>query len=362
MMMKKKVKSMKLKRCAYLIKFMLCLLSMPMIMHGSSQIGSDNSVTRIDQLVQLIDGVRVAGFVALQGGFSLTDNTVSAQFDSFFPVSGQININHGNLYLTRDLILADIMSFQEFGNIFGDGYNLQFAPSMSAIPTVDTSSFTATFSTLQVFLNSDITLQGATNILFTGVNVLNGQGNTFSLGTTSGTSTNIIQVGTGSTLTLRNIVLDNVNGTNIQCVDNTGIIIFEDAQLNLTNNFSFATGSLQVQNSLIITGSNNTFTYISPEVSTILDESKLIINGGVTLSYQATAANLLQFATSRAALMLMSGKLTANSLTLTGGGLGIGGHSYLAGTISLGGGTQNLNIEILPAAVLELLSGASVTY
>src|SRR5579872_3782470 len=83
-----------------------------------ADIGSDTAVTRFNNVVTINNGDRVAGFAALYGGFSFASGTTTAFFDSFFPVSGSIAINGGNLALNKDLILNDVLTVGALGNIY----------------------------------------------------------------------------------------------------------------------------------------------------------------------------------------------------------------------------------------------------
>ncbi len=116
-----------MKYCVLLV-CLFCYVSMAV------DIGSDTAVNRFDTQQDLADGDRIAGFAALDAGFSFNSPQVTATFDSFFPVSGEIMTNFGTLDLNQDLILQDIASISVWGNINGNGHLLEFAPSVDCMP------------------------------------------------------------------------------------------------------------------------------------------------------------------------------------------------------------------------------------
>jgi len=105
-------------------------------------IGSDSAVTRFSTQQVLNNGDRIAGFAALEAGFALASSSVSATFDSFFEVSGIIQLQLGELVLNRDLIFRGISSFYLLGDIDGNHHVMEFSTSMTLIPDSLTGSET----------------------------------------------------------------------------------------------------------------------------------------------------------------------------------------------------------------------------
>jgi len=97
-------------------------------------IGSDSFVERFAVQQPLNNGDRIAGFALLQAGFKLSNNSVSAIFDSFFPVMGTIELEGGTISLSKDLIFHDVSTFQTLGNITGNNNKMELSPSMGTIP------------------------------------------------------------------------------------------------------------------------------------------------------------------------------------------------------------------------------------
>ncbi len=98
-------------------------------------VGSDTFVTRFNNQVSLTEQSRIAGFAGLNNGFLLTDVATRALFDSFFPVSGTIQLNGGTLNLNQDLILQAATEIITLGNINGNFHRIEFAPGPQIVPS-----------------------------------------------------------------------------------------------------------------------------------------------------------------------------------------------------------------------------------
>jgi hypothetical protein len=112
-------------------------------------IGSDTTVDRFSSQVNLLDGDRIAGFAAIEAGFQLLGVNVSAIFDSFFEVTGDIALNGGELTLYRDLIMRNRSSIGTLGRINGNGHTLEFSSMTMCVPRVagDSANCFMTFVT-----------------------------------------------------------------------------------------------------------------------------------------------------------------------------------------------------------------------
>lgn len=164
-----------------------------------ADIGSNTAVQRFDAL-QTVTNESILGFAAIAGGFSL--NPTIGVFDSFFPVIGPLSLNGQTLNLNQDLIFHDVSSLMNAGTIWGNNHTIQASDSMSLI-TADASSGTLTFSSLNYELNADATVQN--NILFTGANLLQGNGSVLQLN--SGNSISIGTLGAPATLNMTNLTI-----------------------------------------------------------------------------------------------------------------------------------------------------------
>lgn len=102
----------------------------------SVDIGSDTAVTRFTTQQTVNNGDRIAGFAALKAGFRLSGTNVTGTFDSFFPVSGNVEFNGGTLVLEQDLILHNVSWIGFIGDIIGKGHTFELSSSVTCLPNV----------------------------------------------------------------------------------------------------------------------------------------------------------------------------------------------------------------------------------
>mgnify|MGYP006969554494 CR=1 FL=1 len=97
-------------------------------------IGSDTAVTRFNNQVTINNGDRVAGFAALNGGFSINGSNATGTFDSFFQVSGPLAFNAGTLILNQDLCLSNVSNVGPLGDIVGNFHAFDLSETVTVIP------------------------------------------------------------------------------------------------------------------------------------------------------------------------------------------------------------------------------------
>ncbi len=114
--------------------YCLFLLLLPLQV-DTVTIGSDTAVNRFDTQQFLNNGDEVAAFAALEGGFALTSASVQATMRTSFQVTGDIELNGGTLVLGRDLMFKEVSNFKTLGTILGNNYSLEFAATMTCIPS-----------------------------------------------------------------------------------------------------------------------------------------------------------------------------------------------------------------------------------
>jgi hypothetical protein len=327
-------------------------------------IGSDSTPQRFFTQQALNTSDRIAGFASIEAGFRLTSSAVTATFDSNFPVTGQLLLNCGTLILNRDLILNNVSTIGSLGNITGNNHVFDLSPSNSLVPTTTVNCGCNTFSNTKLVLSGDLTLDHAC-LTFSGSSLINGQGHTLTLNPTA-----TIFVAANSNLLIQDIQIVGVGGQRIQALDHTSTFSFEDTALVLNGNYTFAKGRFDVLRDLRLTGSGFSFVYTTSQVSTVTTNGNLIIDEGVTFSYAPiiTSSTRLRLADSSSQLTLNSGTLYTSTvgLQLTKGMFMVEGKSFLSNRATLdaqalvfGDGTtaNNLSIEILPAAHIELVQG-----
>lgn len=330
-------------------------------------IGSDTSVNRFNTQQTLNTGDRVAGFAWLVGGFMLNDSTVTATFDSFFGVSGNVNFRGGTLRLNRDLVLDNITTISTLGGIDGRNFMLDLSENLEFLPTATATAGCPTFANLKVGLNSDITLKNCC-LRFRGDSVLLGRGHCLTL---DSTSTLMLDVNT--TLLIQDIVLKDLAGTNLQATDTSSAFVFSNVVMDLRDDYRFTNGSFSISKDVIIMGDGHAFVYQTSRTSTVNPYAQLILEPGVTFSYRPTNSSrtLLRLVDNTSRIILNSASLhaTTTGLQLTNGQLCVDGKSSLRSdsitmgqSIGLGNGTSanNLTVHVHPAASLEIFG--QVTY
>ncbi len=132
-----------MKRYIFLYGFLIVLSTWYLF---GADIGSDTDVERFNAQVIIEDGDRVAGFAALAGGFFLGNREVIATWDTFFPVSGNIELNGGTLSLNQDLIMNNITEFGTLGSIDGNCHVVEFSSKVGCIPKDSPPECTITFT------------------------------------------------------------------------------------------------------------------------------------------------------------------------------------------------------------------------
>ena len=119
-----------------------------------------------------------------------------------------------------------------------------------------------------------------------------------------------------ATLIIDNITIYNAAdivdvGPNVVCQDNTGILRLKNSSMVLSDDFTFAQGSLHIEGNSIINGDGHTFKLASTVATQILENAIWTIGQGVILSYEPTSLlnNLLLFAARSSVLHFNSGIL-----------------------------------------------------
>jgi len=233
------------------------------------------------------------GFAWFKNGFTLANASTTCVFDSVFPVSGAVNLNGGNFSLLSDLDCGSGVIFagnSSVVNLNDQECNL----GQSDLHWLNSTNWQGSIGALNLF--SNVTLSNAWS--FSGHCILTGNGHTLDL------SNGGIIIQPGSTLELRNIILKNIAGTNIKCIDDAGVLLLDSVDWNQDANFTFTHGSLQFKNDVNFIG-NSAFAYQSPQVSTLLANSTLTLDAGFTFSYDpGTSPDLLAFVDHTSLLVL----------------------------------------------------------
>ncbi|MCK4499333.1 hypothetical protein KAU11_02465, partial [Candidatus Babeliales bacterium] len=206
---------------------------------------------------------------------------------------------------------------------------------------------------------------------FNGSSQLSGNGKTLVLSSGGG-----ITVQAGADLTISNLTVAGLLGTNLSCVDDDASIKCRNVNFKIPSAYNFEHGSLQIGEQVNVSG-KGIFVYESPETSTLLSQSELKFGPEMTFSYDpsTTFDHLLYFTDSTSVLHLdgMNLYVTWTGLELKTGTLKLTGKNYsyndatatLIGSeppkhgLTLGSGVEaeNLYVDIRPGASLQLASG-----
>lgn len=329
--------------------------------------GSDTTIQAAQAFFTFPSGQsnnRLANYGWAPNGFALANSSTTATFDSVFPVSGSIQMNGGTLTLNRDLIFNNPVNLVSMGTVIGQNHIISLCQSITALP-----STASKFQDTKIYLNNDVTLNSS--ITFTGLCTIEGNGHQLVLAAAAG-------IKVGGTLTLHNVILNGVSGTNVQCLNDPATLILDNSTWIQTNNSSFITGGLQFRNNVLFTGTITNFAYQSLKPCLINTQATLLLDTGFTFSYDATrlaSTTLLQFADASATLFLNGATLcaTTTGLTLTKGSVVVRGDSTFAtqtkvvgchtvdNGIVLGDGLSAINdcaCTILAGSQLQVIGGS----
>lgn len=280
----------------------------------------------------------VHGNVWFANNLTLLDGA-TVEFNITNPIVGTINLNDtGTLYLQNDLHLSTEITG---GLIAGNGYSI----------LLQDNGFVTDNAILQI----------------TSDTVINGQGNDFSIGSLSQ-----ILVDANVTLTLKNMTLKNtLNNSGLPFIllsDASSQLALDDVTICPHEDFYFTEGQLFLHNDVVFTGTN-WLRYNSDAAMYIDTFATLYFDTGTSFAYAPTGTNdraLIHMTDKTSRLFLDGATLDATTIgvQLTNGTLVLdhknnfynGGAS---GAITFGNGVavNDLNVELMPAASVQMMSG-----
>jgi len=251
------------------------------------------------------------GFGWFKNGFTLQDATTTCTFNSVYPVSGAVDLGGGTLTLLQDLIFHNVTTLNGMGSLVGNNHALDLCTSITALP-----SNAQTFSNTNIFLNTDllvtstITLQG--NCSFSG------HGNSLIMG-----SNGALVLGANARVVFQGMEIKGLHGSNIQCVDDTARILLNDVVWDQDGDFTFAKGSIFMQDMVSFMGTY-TFAYESSQTFTIGSNSTFLLTNGIQLNIgrHPISGNEPVSFTDRTSVLRLSNcgyDITATGLSLTKG-------------------------------------------
>lgn len=257
----------------------------------------------------------IIGTGSMDGEIILQDSSTELFTSLNGSFGGTTILNGGTIRLLDTMVLAQgailtgtgLIDLQERDFIFNDvaprvDYEMTFSGDNGGI------AFDGTwYVTAPIHIQGNCIIDGAGSIIY-----LEGAG--------------AFSVESDAVLTLKNVNIIGVQGSNISCVDSTGAINLINTQYTLTGDYTFGQGFLSVLQGVNTISGNYVFSYDSTLTSTIADNTTLRVVNGTTLlvgQNPVSLQNPLSFATSNAILSFDNSTLKTKpeGLTITTGTL-----------------------------------------
>lgn len=282
------------------------------LLNGNHKISLVNGSFPMATLVvgtgNVIDGNgTITGPVILQN--SLSELTCAFAGD----MRANIALTGGKLILSSDLYCANNVLMSSSGIVNMDTSNIHLGKAN--LSWASNILWQGNNASLNLHANVDL----ASTWTFSGQCILKGNGNTIKLG-----EFGQLVVDRNSQLCLQDIKLENINGTNIRCIDDTGILFLDDVDWKQPygHTYTFTAGALRIKNRAIMRG-NAIFVYETPITSTIHRESYLKFDTNMTFSYYPSNNDkaLLEMENNTSQLILNNASLctTVSGMQLTKG-------------------------------------------
>ncbi len=311
----------------------------------------------------------ITGNGDIKGHLFLNDanSTLSMDLLTVFD-NHNLTLNSGRLILENNLAFAHNYIIEGPGTVQMNGHELVFGNQDSV--WTSTIYFDGDQSLMEFNANVDLTGKWT----FSRDCVINGNGHELDL-----LNTGTIIIERGSTLTLRNMAIENLSSRNdIMGSDINSTLILDNCTIQLASGYKWKTGKLEIVNDVALMSSGNfdtvyTFSYESAATSELYERSTLLIYDGVNFEIgkkTATGAQPLAFEDNTGIIDLWGGSLTVtpSGMTLTKGTLRSFRLSTLdikgraAGTtLTLGDGTAvndaKLQIGVGAASQLNVKNG-----
>src|SRR3990172_3441802 len=101
----------------------------------------------------------IRGFALMDGGFALENSATDCLFTGLFPIRSHMSLNGGTLNLQEDLIIENIMTLSNLGDIrsVNDTRTIMLPSTLKTLGN-STDSNTYVFENIETHLKSDITL------------------------------------------------------------------------------------------------------------------------------------------------------------------------------------------------------------
>ncbi|MCG2756562.1 hypothetical protein L6269_03695, partial [Candidatus Dependentiae bacterium] len=236
--------------------------------HGPSNIHVDSNMT-LSFNIYLGDATDYEHKLYAHGGAPVTlDGSGRYVHFSRDAVNDLLIIDDNTTLILENIVLKDFLPrYVDLGTnsdlIFGDGTTIELGEDFS-MPTTGLSTFK-----------------------FQGDVIINGYGHAFHICPVS----NAIQVASGSNLIIENTRLEGLRNYNVRCLGPNAHITYRNDILVLCNDYTFSDGTMTFSHDVTIKGKDHSFTYKSPEISTVVRDETLLIDRDVEFIYDAGNAD-----------------------------------------------------------------------
>jgi hypothetical protein len=306
--------------------------------NGTLEIRSDGIITTSSRLLNQgeitiqTDGTVYTYSTIDNGSSTLTGTLTINQGGKIFLLSGnlinretnsEININSG----------GELDNFYGIVNNTSGDITLASGGNFNNVRGSDPGSFTNNgglyYNTTKVVLVDDLDIDYTWTI--TEKATIHGNNNKINLG-----ANGAIEIqGSGASLLLKDVIIDNISGNQIRCTDNTTTLSIDNVTWIQDANYSFTKGALDIKNNWLIKGTGTTFSYQSDQTSTINSYARLVFQKTV-FDYDTASNNLLQMSDSSSLIILDRTTLQATqACTLATGKLLTRGLTILQGDATL---------------------------
>jgi len=314
---------------------------------------------------------RLEGVLQLMHDVELFDSAASVTCALTGRMTRNIKLNGGRVFLEEDLHFVDDVFFDGSGTVVLNKRNLHLG---STEMTCESPIYFDQAQDVELHANFHL----AETWTFSSAGILEGNGNILYLD-----DNGEIVVEKGSSLLLKNLTVRGLKENKIRCLDENSTLSTQSITLIQDDNFSFTIGRLEVEGDLRITGTH-TFAYQSAQESIVHSHAKLILDRGVTFSFDPmwnssfsdsdweSARDFFVFEDETSQLVLKGATVhvTTTSMKLKKGTLRVKTKSYVRSEldgrfhfeegliIGNNNASDDLCCEIASGATLEVLQGA----
>jgi len=302
-------------------------------------------------------GNLIEGELLLKNPIVLHDATTTVSLALVGRLSQNITLNGGKIILEDDLFFINDKLITGSGSIDLNGRKLSFGAKEltwnGAIYFIDAFND----------FNANLTLNATWT--FAGNSVLCGNGNTLTMG-----SKGNILVRPNSSLIIKSTTIQNVYGNNIRCEDASSTITLQNVKWIQSADYSFTVGRIDILDKCDLFGTA-TLAYQSSKPITIKKNARLLLNDGMTFSYDAAGGDgtfIFEDASSILVLKGASFHVTATGLQFKKGRIRIKKESVFssdtASDITLGDNlttvADDCSLEITDGSLLTITKGLNI--